>query len=59
LQKYAQTGEAKMIGISRRVTTLHRDGSLNQAVLSLTEKKENGNVYYIAVFKEKEFKRIG
>lgn len=59
LQKYAQTGESKLIGIGRRVTTRHKDGTLNQAVLSLAEKKENGNVYYIAVFKEKEFKRVG
>jgi uncharacterized protein YciI len=41
LQKYAQTGEAKLIGIGRRVTTRHKDGTLNQAVLSLAEKKEN------------------
>jgi len=52
LQAYLTTGQAKVIGIGRRVVAQHRDGSLLPIFLTVTEKRDKEKVFFTGLLQE-------
>lgn len=52
LKAYLATGEAKIIGIGRRLVAQHRDGSLLPIFLTVTEKRDAEKVFFTGLLQE-------
>ena len=52
LERYARTGERKIIGIGRRVDGRHRDGSLIPLELSIAEWQVDGQRFFTGIMRD-------
>lgn len=52
IRHYLETGEARIIGIGRRVEALHRDGRRIPVELSVGEYSESGKLFFVGILRD-------